>query len=228
MLNFEEQVRLAINIINAKVDVVKSVNLTDKGVNGVYVYENCRGGKSIIVDEKGEALGGTSSKSLDKLIEEYKSGVRSKINPIIKRVRARAVIIDNGKLVSMYRDAYGRIFYTFPGGGMEANETEEQCVVREVLEEFGLNVEPIKKLYVYENEKSLEHFYLCKWVGGEFGTGVGEEFEADRNKGIYKPMFINIADVPNLPLMPPEVAKCFYEDYIAYGEKLSDEIKYIK
>lgn len=224
MLSFEEQVKLAVTKLNVNESDVKIVNLADVGVNGIYVYQSTRGGKSIIVDENGEMLGGTSSKSKDVLVEEYKSGLRT----INKRVRARAIIIYNNQIVSMYRDAYGRIFYTFPGGGMEQNETEEQCVVREVLEEFGLTVEPIKKLYVYENDKSLEHFYLCRWVSGEFGTGTGEEFEADRNKGIYKPMFINISDIPNLPLMPPEVATEFYNDYINYGENLANEVKYVK
>ena len=58
-----------------------------------------------------------------------------------KRVRARAIIFDGEKLVSMYRERDGRIFYTFPGGGIEANETLTDCVKREVLEEFGLTVE---------------------------------------------------------------------------------------
>lgn len=36
-----------------------------------------------------------------------------------KRVRARAIIIHEGKIVSMYRERQDRIFYTFTGGGME-------------------------------------------------------------------------------------------------------------
>ena len=69
-----------------------------------------------------------------------------------KRIRARAIIINNGKLVSMYREREGRRFYTFPGGGMEGNETEEECVKREVFEEFGLIVKPIKSVGFFETE----------------------------------------------------------------------------
>ena len=89
-----------------------------------------------------------------------------------KRERARAIIIRDGKMVSMYREKGDRIFYTFPGGGIEGNETEEECVVREAFEEFGLTVQPIKKLYYYENEISIEHFYLCEWLSGEVGDGA--------------------------------------------------------
>ena len=31
-------------------------------------------------------------------------------------------------------------YYTFPGGGLEENETLEQGVIREIKEEFGIDV----------------------------------------------------------------------------------------
>ena len=145
---------------------------------------------------------------------------------VSKRKRARAIVIYNGKLVSMYREFDDRSFYVFPGGGMEDNESEEECVIREVYEEFGITVNPIKKVYVYENERSIEYFYLCDWISGEFGTGVGEEFDVNSNKeGVYIPKLIEISDIPNLPLMPKEVASSFYEDYINNGKKIRDNIK---
>ena len=144
-----------------------------------------------------------------------------------KRKRARAIIIKNGKMVSMYREFDDRNFYVFPGGGMEKNETEEECVIREVYEEFGITIKPIKKLYVYENEKSVEYFYLCDWIKGEFGTGVGEEFDVNSNKeGIYIPKLIEISSIPNIPLMPPEVAKAFYEDYTSNRIIIGNDVKH--
>lgn len=144
-----------------------------------------------------------------------------------KRSRAAAIVLQDGKIVSMYREFNGRKYNTFPGGGMEEGEKEEECVKREVFEEFGIQVEIVKKLYDYEDEKSIEHFYLCKWVAGEFGTGKGEEFQPGRNRGIYKPMFINVLDIPNLTLFPDSVAKTFYEDYKKFGERLDGKVKKI-
>lgn len=144
-----------------------------------------------------------------------------------KRVRARAIIIHEGKMVSMYRERQGRVFYTFPGGGMEGTETEEECVKREVFEEFGLIVKPIKKVYTYENKNSIEHFYIADWLSGEFGSGEGEEFEENRNNGVYIPKLIEISDIPNIPLMPPEVASAFYDDYTKNGKDLRNDVKFI-
>ena len=144
-----------------------------------------------------------------------------------KRARARAIIIHEGKMVSMYRERQDRVFYTFPGGGMEGTETEEECVKREVFEEFCLIVKPIKKVYTYENKNSIEHFYIADWLSGEFGSGEGEEFEENRNNGVYIPKLIEISDIPNIPLMPPEVASAFYDDYTKNGKDLRNDVKFI-
>lgn len=147
-----------------------------------------------------------------------------------KKKRSRAIIIKDNKMVSMYREFEDRSFYVFPGGGMENNETEEECVVREVYEEFGINVKPIKKVYIYETEKSIEYFYLCEWIHGEFATGRGEEFDVNANKeGVYIPKLLDIESIPSLPLMPKEIADYFYNDYKQNGLNLRDDIKhYVK
>lgn len=141
-----------------------------------------------------------------------------------KRISARAIIIFDGKLMAMYREKDGRVYYTFPGGEKEPDESEEECVKREVLEEFGIVVEPIKKVYVYQSQRSIEHFYLAKWISGEFGTGKGEEFQPNRNGGVYIPKLVNIAELKNLPLMPPEVASAFCKDYSQNGDQEYEKV----
>ena len=144
-----------------------------------------------------------------------------------KRTRARAIIFCEDKIVAMYREREGRIYYAFPGGGLEDGETTEECVKREVLEEFGMVVKPIKKVYICEDQINISHYYICQWVSGDFGSGKGEEFQAGNKNGVYVPSMIKIADIPNLPLKPSEVAETFYEDYLKNGENLRDDVKYI-
>ena len=69
------------------------------------------------------------------------------------------------------------------------------------------------------------YFYLCKWVSGELGTGTGEEFQADRNRGVYMPTLMPVEKIGELPLMPPEVAKALAEDLETYGENLTDTVR---
>lgn len=145
-----------------------------------------------------------------------------------KRVSCRAIIFNNERMVSMYREKSDRVYYTFPGGGMEENETEEECVVREVKEEFGIDVKPVKKVYIYEDEKTIQNFYLCDWLEGELGSGEGEEFQEDRNRGVYIPSLIYVDKIQDLPLMPPVVAKQLITDVKKYSYELSPEVVTLK
>ena len=125
----------------------------------------------------------------------------------------------------MYREKNNRKYYSFPGGGLEKFESEEECTIREVKEEFGINVLPLKKVYIYEDEKSIQHFYLCKWMSGEFGTGDGEEFSANETNGVYLPTQIDVNKISVLPLMPPIVATQLLEDINNCGYNLDDNLK---
>ena len=145
-----------------------------------------------------------------------------------KRVSCRAIIFDNERMVSMYREKDDKVYYTFPGGGIDENETEEECVIREVKEEFGIDVKPVKKVYIYEDEKTIQNFYLCDWLEGKLGSGEGEEFQEDRNRGVYIPSLIYVDKIQDLPLMPPMVAEQLNKDLKKYGYKLSNEIVTLK
>lgn len=108
-------------------------------------------------------------------------------------------------------------YYTFPGGGLEEGETLEDGVIREIKEEFGINVKVIKKLYEMKSEKfnQKEYFFLCEYIDGEFGTGDGPEFNNDPKyieSGEYLPEIIKKDDIENLLLFPPEIKEKFVED----------------
>ena len=57
---------------------------------------------------------------------------------------ACAVIAENGRLFAARRGASRRnaFLWELPGGKLEANETAQACVARELREELGLTVEP--------------------------------------------------------------------------------------
>lgn len=84
MLNFEEQVKLGVSLLDWNVNEkeLKIVDLLSRGIPAVYIYEPTRGGKSIIVGNDGKALVGTSSKSLDQLIEDVKMGKYTKFDKL--------------------------------------------------------------------------------------------------------------------------------------------------
>lgn len=56
------------------------------------------------------------------------------------RPSVRGIIIRNGKVAMVHSLKYD--YYKFPGGGIEAGESMEQALMREVAEESGLQVIP--------------------------------------------------------------------------------------
>jgi 8-oxo-dGTP diphosphatase len=88
-----------------------------------------------------------------------------------------ALIFEGGKLLLAERGHEPlKGFWSLPGGILETGETLEQGIRREVLEETGLEVEPLSIFEVFERimpdgyGKTEYHYvlidYLCKTVGG--------------------------------------------------------------
>lgn len=62
-------------------------------------------------------------------------------------------------------------YWEFPGGKLEANETAEACVVRELREELGIAVRPASALrpieHRYEHARVVLRPFICTHIGGK-------------------------------------------------------------
>ena len=140
----------------------------------------------------------------------------------MERTRVAGIIFMNGGVALMHRVGVLKRkdiqeYYTFPGGGLEEGETLEEGTIREIKEEFGIDVKVVKKLYELESQKfnQKEYFFLCEYIGGKFGTGEGPEFSNDPkyiDSGKYLPEIIKKEDVKNIPLLPPQIKEKFVND----------------
>ncbi|MFL1377872.1 NUDIX hydrolase [Nocardiopsis protaetiae] len=72
----------------------------------------------------------------------------------------------DGRVLIIKRMDDGR--WVPPGGVLEIEETPEQCVVREVREETGIEVNPIRLVGVYKNMNLavVSLAFLCEPTGG--------------------------------------------------------------
>lgn len=77
---------------------------------------------------------------------------------------ARAIIIEDGKILVMHRDKYGSKYVTLPGGRLNNNETPEQAVVREIKEETGLDVISAQPVFIEDHPEpyNLQHIFYCR------------------------------------------------------------------
>lgn len=136
-----------------------------------------------------------------------------------KRTRAAAIIIYEGKLITIYRekvvDGVKKKYYVIPGGGVEKGETVIEATKREVMEELGIKIEVTNKYFYLEKENANEYFYIANYVSGIIGTGTGPEF-TDRNVekyGTYEVKLIEFDEVKNINLMPPEVKEYILKEF---------------
>lgn len=96
----------------------------------------------------------------------------------IYKVRATGVLIEKESLLLVKQKLSNNKNWSLPGGRVEPGETLEQALIREMKEETGLDVEPIRMLYVCDVEASantvLHITFLTKRIGGEITLPTNE------------------------------------------------------
>jgi mutator protein MutT len=84
-----------------------------------------------------------------------------------------ALIFRDGKLLITRRHVKSHLggLWEFPGGKLEAGETFEECLVREIHEELGVEIsvgELFSEISHDYPEKSVRlKFFICKLISGE-------------------------------------------------------------
>jgi 8-oxo-dGTP pyrophosphatase MutT (NUDIX family) len=123
------------------------------------------------------------------------------------------VLIQGGKVALIERHRAGLDYFVFPGGGVDEGETPEQAAVREAMEELGIAVAIKQKIAEIQfGEKSRQVYFLVEQTGGEFGTGIGEEFtDADPDspeEGVYIPIWMPLHELSaHENIYPADVAR---------------------
>ena len=115
-------------------------------------------------------------------------------------VRTRAVVFNQkGELLVQHHSNPKFDFYRLPGGGVRYREKVEDCLVREMREETGLNVKIDRLLWVrdfldHQSYHSIELFFLATVISGKFNpTPEGKNMEI---------MFMTIEELKDVVFYP--------------------------
>jgi 8-oxo-dGTP diphosphatase len=116
---------------------------------------------------------------------------------------ARILLVEDGKVALIERRWPGMPpYYLFPGGTIERGETAAKAAVRETKEELGLEVSVARLVAKVLFRGNLQDYFLVSRIGGVFGTGQG----ADTEDASFRPLWLPVAGVSQLPVRPNRVA----------------------
>jgi len=146
-----------------------------------------------------------------------------------------AIVKDHQILLIKHQEhASGYSYWVIPGGSRELNETEEDCVQREMLEETGLLV-AVERLILDEEGIPLGIYkrlktYLCRVIRGEARAGFEPEVSAAQEYAISEVRWFDlnnfdkyVDDLKSSPFILPLIHRIRAALGYSAEETLSDE-----
>jgi len=111
-------------------------------------------------------------------ISEYLRNLRSKVGPTLLLVPSvTGLVFDDDGRILLVRHSNGGVWVA-PGGAIDPGETPQDAVVREVWEETGLHVNPIRLCGVFAGPE-----FHVRYVNADEVSYVMAVFECDRVRG---------------------------------------------
>ena len=130
----------------------------------------------------------------------------------MKSIEVVAAIIRKGDRIFATQRGYGdfKDYWEFPGGKMEAGETPEQALVREIREELDAEIRIDKLLstieWDYPNFHLTMHCYICSLLSNELHLNEHEAAKWLSKEEIHSVNWLP-ADDQLLPLIVKELAQ---------------------
>lgn len=118
-----------------------------------------------------------------------------------KGFRASGIVIKDGKILLMRQVYQGEDFYNLPGGGLEENEALEDACQREVHEEFNIDIEVGRLIYILDTPSRLNFVFECEYKDGETVLG-GPEKARMNDDDQYFVEWLDLKEIENINLQP--------------------------
>ena len=115
-----------------------------------------------------------------------------------ERIAIRAIIVANNHILLVQSN---RGDFKFPGGGVEKNESHEECLIREVREETGYihcivkekaGIVIERRMDEYNDHslfQMISHYYICDLITEEKNVQQLDEYEAILN---FTPKWVSL------------------------------------
>lgn len=133
-----------------------------------------------------------------------------------------AIIVKSGKILAV-QNGYNSdhpYLWEFPGGKIEATETAEECIIREIKEELGIEIKIVKQMKAVQWDygfKKIELIpFLCTIKSGEIKLIEHDKFQWENLNSLLK---LDISEADYELIRIPENLKTL-EEY--FGENMDN------
>ena len=136
---------------------------------------------------------------------------------ILGRMKAaRAIIIEDGRVLVMHRNKYGSEYFTLVGGRVGEGETVEQALVREVKEETGLDVTSYRLVFIEMHRAPYNEQYIFVAEVEAHGSVAiqdsSEEGVMNRlDANTHRPVWVSAASFERLQFRTPQLHSAILE-----------------
>ena len=129
---------------------------------------------------------------------------------------ARALIFENGKLLVMHRNKHGDEYFTLVGGRANDDESLEDALKREVMEETGLEVLRCRLVFIEEHPAPYNEQYIYYCVIAPHGEVAIQETseEGYMNKldiNTHTPLWADLSGFSKLAFRTPQLQSAIVE-----------------
>ncbi|WP_440903751.1 NUDIX domain-containing protein [Catenovulum sp. SX2] len=133
------------------------------------------------------------------------------------KVKARVSLIivnPENEILLIKRRKDNRVYWVFPGGGVEDGESLADAAIRETLEETSHKLVNVLPLFCLLNHGRQEHFYLSFTEKFDAKLGLGPELETQNPLNRYELIWASISGLAALPLVPNEAKELVFQWYL--------------
>lgn len=118
----------------------------------------------------------------------------------MKRVAAGIIVCDNKILIAQRKRGKDlAFFWEFPGGKIEAGETPEECLHREIMEEFNMEIRVGKFFMESVYDYSFGRFVLEVYFAACPNPEIPDLFEHEQAR------WVEISELPEYNFSPADI-----------------------
>ena len=144
------------------------------------------------------------------LLNKNSAHSKALYNRVTMGKAARAIIIENNKVLVMHRNKQGSQYFTLVGGRTNDNETVEQALVREIKEETGLTITNARLVFVeYHPEPYNEQYiFLCEVAPHAdiiIDNAAEEAFMNRLGVNVHKPLWVDKKAFASIAFRTPQL-----------------------